>query len=50
VKAGARKSGQNGRHAWERAKVSETPACLGRRFWLAEGASQKPSNCPERSE
>src|SRR6267154_1658177 len=20
----------------------ETPACLGRRFWLAEGASQKP--------
>ena len=22
--------------------VSETPACLGRRFWLAEGASQKP--------
>ena len=26
----------------ERARVSETPACLGRRFWLAEGASQKP--------
>src|SRR5207302_2197374 len=23
-------------------EVSETPACLGRRFWLAEGASQKP--------
>ena len=23
-------------------RVSETPACLGRRFWLAEGASQKP--------
>lgn len=22
--------------------MSETPACLGRRFWLAEGASQKP--------
>jgi hypothetical protein len=20
---------------------------LGRQFWLAEGASQKPSNCPE---
>jgi hypothetical protein len=22
--------------------VSETPACLGRRLWLAKGASQKP--------
>src|SRR5437868_9479638 len=34
--------------------VFRTPACLGRRFWLAEGASQKPldglrtrgSQCP----
>ena len=27
-----------------RERVSETPACLGRRFSWAEGASQKPLN------